>query len=198
VNLEFLQFLPQLAERSALLNYASAVLVTIAASAYAVQIYRSHLRVNIATWGMIVLIDITGLSLAFATGNSNPLIHIAWVVTDVLICFAALSNRANWKWSKLETISLVVCVGSLTSWLVTQSSWSLYGYLVACFFTLLPQAYQYWKNKVLARKSAWIWIVNSLALVMTILSVEIITPEYTVVTLGLLTLNLAMVLIALK
>ncbi len=198
MNLEFLQFLPEISTRSVILSYASGILVSIAASAYAVQIYRSHLKINIATWGMILLIDSIGLSLAFATGNSNPLIHIAWVLTDVFILFAALSNKSNWKWSYIETVSLLICITSLSSWLITQSSWSIYGYLIACLFTLIPQAYQYWKNKALARKSAWIWIINSIALVMTILSVQMLTPEYTVVTLGLLTLNLTMVLIALK
>jgi hypothetical protein len=198
MNLEFLAFLPAIPYERAFLGYAAGIIVSIVATGYAIQIYREHLHVNIATWAMILLIDILGLSLAFSTGNQNPYIHIAWVVTDVLICIAALAHRTNWHWSLRETISLILFLASLYLWQTSEAVLSVVGYLVACFFTLLPQALQYWHDKRLARKSAWIWIMNSVALVMTILSLDVITLEYSVATLGLLVLNLAMVMIALK
>ncbi len=198
MNLELLTLLPHLSMSSKALSYTAGILVAISATAYAFQVYRAHLHANMATWLMVVLIDGFGLVLALATGNSNPAIHIVWVVTDVLICFAILRNTAHWHWKLIETLSLVACITSLTLWVTTDSAFSLYAYLIACAFTLLPQAIQYWKNRTLARKSAWLWIVNSIALVMTILSVQSLTPEYSIVSLGLLVLNLAMVLIALR
>jgi hypothetical protein len=174
------------------------ILVSVVATAYAMQIYRAHLHVNIATWGMILLTDILGLILALTSGNTHPSIHTAWVITDVFICFSILALRSNWKWTHIETLSLTVFVVSVFWWLTSESVWSIAGYLVACFFTLLPQAHQYWYDKRLARKSSWIWIMNSIALVMTILSLHTVTFEYSMVTLGLLTLNLAMVMIALR
>jgi hypothetical protein len=198
VNLELLQLLPHFTVSDKILSYSAGVLVACASTAYAVQIYRARLHANIATWFMVVLIDSLGLMLALETGNSNPTIHIAWVATDVLICLAILRNTAHWHWGRVETLSLTLCVLLLPVWVSTESSLSLYGYLVACGCTLFPQATQYWKNRTLARKSAWLWIINSIALVMTILSVQNLTPEYGVVSLGLLVLNLSMVLIALK
>ena len=198
MNLEFLAFLPEITRGHVYLGYAAGIMVSIVATGYAVQIYREHLRVNIATWGMILLTDILGLTLALGTGNNQPSIHVAWVLTDLFICIAALTRTSNWQWSRTESVSLVLFITSLTLWLITETAWSVIGYLVACFFTLLPQALQYWKDKRLARKSAWIWIMNSIALVMTMLSLGAITFEYSVVTLGLLVLNLAMVLIAVR
>jgi hypothetical protein len=198
MNLELLQLLPHFSVSSKVLSYTAGFLVAIAATGYAFQVYRAHLHANMATWLMVVIIDSLGLILALATGNSSPAIHVVWVVTDVLICIAIFRNIAHWHWKKLETLSLAACLLSLTLWLVSSSSLSLYAYLIACACTLLPQAIQYWHNKTLARKSAWLWIVNSIALVMTILSVESLTPEYSIVSLGLLTLNLLMVLIAVR
>jgi hypothetical protein len=198
MNLELLTLLPHFSLSSKVLSYGAGILVAVSATAYAFQVYRAHLHANMATWLMVVLIDGFGLVLALATGNSSPSIHIVWVVTDILICIAILRNTAHWHWKHIETFSLIACISSLTLWVTTDSSLSLYAYLIACGFTLLPQAIQYWKNRTLARKSAWLWIVNSVALVMTILSVQTLTPEYTIVSLGLLVLNLAMVLIALR
>lgn len=198
MSLEVLELLPITSTMALLLSYGAAALTSTSLILYAYQVYHAHLKTSIATWGMFLVIDFAGLILAIATGSNNPIIHIAWVCTDILICLAALKNRANMRWTYIETVSVIVCLGSLTAWLTTHASWSLIGYLIACAFTMLPQAHQYWTNKLAARKSAWIWVVNSIALVMTILSVQPLTPEYTVLSLGLLTLNLTMVLIALR
>jgi hypothetical protein len=198
VNLEFFAFLPQLDIERVYLSYTAGILVSIVATAYAIQIYKEHLHVNIATWMMIVLIDILGLVLAFSTGNAQPSIHIAWLVTDTLILVTAVSMRANWHWRYIETICLILFVTSLAWWHFDDSVWSIVGYLVACFFTLLPQAIQYWHDRRLAKKSAWIWIMNSIAIVMTLLSLHEISFEYSVAALGLLVMCLAMVMIALK
>lgn len=147
---------------------------------------------------MILLIDILGLILALSSGNTEPYIHFAWVATDMFICFSILSLHANWYWSRVETISLLFFSAAVIWWIYFSSTIAILGYLSACFFTLLPQAIQYWKDKRVARKSAWIWIINSVALVMTILSLGTITPEYSLVSLGLLVLNLSMVLIAVR
>ncbi len=200
MNLELFQFLPHLTVSSKALSYSAGILVAIAATGYAYQVFRAHLHANMATWFMVVLVDSLGLVLALETGNSSPTIHTVWVVTDILICLAILHNTAHWHWKTIETLSLVACALSLALWLSAgeESSISLYAYLVACVFTLLPQAIQYWNNRTLAKRSAWLWIVNSIALVMTILSVQDLTAGYSIVSLGLLTLNLAMVLIALR
>ncbi len=198
MNLEFLSFLPELAIERVYLSYTAGILVSIVATAYAIQIYKERLHVNIATWMMIVLIDVLGLVLAYSSGNAQPSIHIAWLVTDTLILGTALIMRANWHWRYIETISLVMFVTSLAWWHFVDSVWSILGYLVACFFTLLPQAIQYWHHRPLAKKSAWIWIMNSIAIVMTLLSLQDISFEYSVAALGLLVMSLAMVMIALR
>jgi hypothetical protein len=198
MNLEFFTSFPDITYERIYLSYIAGTLVSGVAIAYAIQIYRIHLHVSIATWGMMLLIDMLGLMLALKSGNAHPSIHTARVITDVLICIAILAIKVNWRWTRLETFSFIVFATSVWWWLTLESLWSVFGYLVACAFTILPQAYQSWKDRRLARKSAWIWIVNSVALVMTMLSLHTISFEYSVVTLGLLTLNLAMVLIALR
>ncbi len=198
MNLEFLTLIPDIRYERVYLSYIAGGLVSFVATAYAIQIYKERLHVNIATWGMILLVDILGFVFAISAGNPHPYIHIAWVTTDALICLAALKYKTSWRWSYIESISLVLFICSLLLWRTSEAIWSVLGYLVACFFTLLPQGVQYWKNKHIARKSAWIWIINSIAIVMTMLSLSNITLEYSIATLGLLILNLTMVLIAVR
>lgn len=198
VNLEFLSLLPELSYGRLPWGMLAAILVSVVSTAYAFQIYRYHLHVNVATWAMVLCTDVLGLVLALSGGNTHPFVHLAWVGTDVLICIAAFAMRVHFKWTTIETLSLTTFIISLTLWIMSESYWSIFGYLIACFFTLLPQAVQYWHNRHLAKRSAWMWIMNSIALVMTILSLQTVTPEYSVVSFGLLLLNFGMVLIALR
>jgi hypothetical protein len=198
VNLEFLTLISELSYDRLHFGIIAGVLVSIVATLYAVQIYRLRLNVNIATWGMILLIDVLGLILAFSAGNREPYIHLAWVTTDILICSAIIIRHPHFAWSRFDTASLLLFLISLSVWMISDSELSVFGYLIACFFTLLPQARQYFHDRRIARKSSWIWIMNCIALVMTILSVPVITYEYSLVSLGLLVLNLGMVMIALR
>ncbi len=196
MNFEFLQLQPELFESGQWLGVLSGIIVTLVGLVYAWQIFATSLRVNIATWGMILFMDIVGLTLALKIGNSQPYMHVGWVFSDILICIAALVNQGNWKWTKIESISLFFCLIAVTMWVETPSMWSVAAYLTACFFALLPQARYYWFDESNARKSAWIWFASSTAIVLTIFAIPVITSAYLTVSLGLLTMYITMAYLA--
>ncbi len=198
MNLEIFSLFPELTYDREYFAYGAGILVAVVAIGYAIQVHREKLHINTATWLMILAIDVLGLTLAFGTGNSNPIIHIAWVISDTLICIAAITLHKRFYWSRIDTFSLIFFLLALAWWHLSTSLIAVIGYLVACFFTLLPQAIQYWHNKHIAQKSAWIWLMSSGALVLTIFSLHTLTLEYAVVSFGLLTLYLGMVMIALR
>lgn len=198
MNLEIFSLFSDLAYDRVYLSYGAGILVAIVAIGYALQVHREKLHINTATWLMILAIDVLGLVLALGSGNSNPIIHITWVISDILICTAAITLHKRFYWSRIDSFSLIFFVLALAWWHLSASLIAVIGYLVACFFTLLPQAIQYWHNRHIAQKSAWVWILNCVALVMTILSLQTLTLEYAVVSFGLLTLYLGMVMIAVK
>lgn len=198
MNFEFLQLQPELLGSDQWLGLLSGLLVAVVACIYAWQIFATRMSVNIATWGMILFMDLIGLVLAFNVGNPQPYMHVGWVFSDLLICAAALLNKGNWKWTKIETTSFFLCLAAVIIWLTTQSVWSVYAYLFACGIALLPQARFYWYDEGTARKSAWVWFTSSVAIILTLFAVPILTPTYTIVTFTLLTMYLTMAYLAFR
>jgi hypothetical protein len=198
VNFELLQLQPEIFNSGEWLSVLSGLLVSVVACIYAWQIFATKLQVNIATWSMILLLDIVGLFLALRVGNTQPFMHIGWVFFDLLICVAALLNEGNWKWRRTESVSTVFCSGAILLWIIAPPLWSIYAYLTACVFALFPQARYYWFDEGTARKSSWVWLASSIAIVMTLYAIPVVTPEYLTVTGGLLIMYLSMAYLAFR
>ncbi len=180
------------------LNVTSGLIGWASVSAFAFQIHRMKLHVNLATWGMILLLDVIGLALVILSGNKEPFIQAGWTLAAIFVFIAACVNRGNWEWTLVETFSLVCCVVSIAVWIMSGSAWSLLAYVFAGYFSAIPQAKQYWLDHVEARKSAWLWVVSCFALALAIFGIPSFSPEYSVVPVGFLLLNVAMSWITLR
>jgi hypothetical protein len=151
---------------------ASGVIGMVSASVFAGQIQRFKIKVNLATWTMVLVLDFVGLYLLIAAGNNQPYIQIGWCVAAVLIFLAALNNRGDWKWSAIETYSVATCVAAILVWVLTKSVWSLLGYVAACYVSAIPQAVQYLKQVRHERvQSAWMWMVSVFAISLAIIGI---------------------------
>ena len=177
---------------------ASGAIGAISASVFAGQIHFFKLKVNLATWTMVLILDFVGLALLLAAGNKEPFIQIGWCLAAILIFFAALKNRGDWKWSRTESWSVGACALAVAIWIATGSVWSLLGYLLAAFISVIPQVAQYWTEKREERiKATWLWVVSAFAILLAIIGSPK-TPEYMIVLLGLLVLNAGMTWLTLR
>lgn len=156
------------------LNVIGAIIGTFAAARYAFQVWRKIEKANLATWSVVWALDFVGLYLTYVTGNHEPYIQFGWCVAATLILIAAWSRRGIWRWTNIETITLVVAVASVAVWIIGTKDevavLALSGYIVACFVSVWPQARDYVRHPDVARKSAWMWQTSVLSLVFIIAS----------------------------
>jgi len=169
-------------------TFASGVVGFISASVFAIQIHFFKIKVNLATWTMVLILDFIVVGLLFASGSKEPYLQLGWCAAAVLVFIAALVDRGDWKWTKIETYSVAACVVAVLIWVLTGSIWSLLGYLLACCISAIPQINQYRREERKSRiKSTWMWTVSIFAIVLALLG-NPPTPEVLVLS-GLLVLN---------
>jgi len=156
------------------MNVSGAVIGSLAACLYAVRIWRKVEKANLATWAVVWVLDFVGLYLTYATGNHEPYIQIGWCFAATLILFAIWKRKGDWRWTRIETVTLVICIASVAVWITGAARevaiLALYGYLAACFISVWPQGKDYLKSPDVARKSAWMWQVSMLSLALIITS----------------------------
>ncbi|MEK7639229.1 MAG: hypothetical protein AAB388_03665 [Patescibacteria group bacterium] len=181
-----------------MLTITSGIIGFLSTSVFAGQIQFLRLKVNLATWVMIAVMNYIGLAMVLAAGNTEPYIQIGWCLGATLVLLAALNNRGDWKWTHVETWSMVACGLAVLVWVMTKSVWALFGYILAAYISVVPQVLQYWKQNRDERKgTAWLWIASSIAIVLAVVGSPL-TPEYLIVLIGLLVLNLTMAWLALR
>jgi hypothetical protein len=189
------------------LKFASAVLSGVVscatASTYAYQIHWKKVPVNLATWAMIMFLDVVGLALVVLEGNKEPYMQVGWVVAAFLIMIAAVVNRGDWKWGPVESWATAICTLSALVWAIAKAvdydaRWAIAGYLVACYVSVAPQAIEYWEKPGTGRSSAWLWLWGIPITVMGALGSKEYTPEYLAVPVALLGLNAGMAWLTLR
>jgi len=175
-----------------------AVLGFLVASGFAWQIHYYKLKVNLATWTMILILDIIGLGLLLAAKNNEPFIQIGWCIAATFIFLAALLNRGDWKWGAVETWSVAACSLAVLIWVLTGSVWSLLGYVLAVCISVIPQIVQYLdEERTIRLKTTWVWALSAVAILITIFGSPF-TPKHMIVLVGLLLLNLGVMWLTLR
>lgn len=178
------------------LNMFGAVLGSLAACFYAVRVWLRYERANLATWAIVLVLDVVGLYLTYATGNHEPYIQIGWCVAALLIVAAAFVRKGDWQWTSIDTAVLILCALSVAIWLSSEAVLaSLLGYLIAAFLSALPQARDYVRHPDVARKSAWVWQVSVIAILFPLVAKYVEGKsgiEHTLVYWALIGLNVIM------
>lgn len=187
-----------LVETNPYFTVTGAVLGFVVASGFAWQIHFYKLKVNLATWTMILILDIIGLGLLLAANNNEPFIQIGWCIAATFIFLAAFLNRGDWKWGLVENWSLAACAIAVLIWVLTGSVWSLLGYVVAVCISVIPQVMQYLREERCLRvKVTWVWALSAVAILITMLGSPP-TPKHMIVLVGLLLLNLGVTWLTLR
>ncbi len=179
-----------------LLNIVGTMLGSLAASLYGIRVWMGKEEANLATWLIVLLLDLVGVYLAFVTGNDEPYIQIGWCFAAALIATAAWLRKGSWQWTGTETMVLVLCVASMAIWTISESAYfSLAGYLTAAYLSAFPQGRDYLRDPKAARKSAWVWQVSIVAILFP-LSAKFVEQKYgmghTLIYYALIVLNMIM------
>lgn len=183
---------------SFILNVIGVLLGCVSASLYGIRVWQGKERANLATWGIIYVLDVVGLHLAIETGNDDPLIQFGWCIAAVIILAAAIRRRGNWTWSSTETYVLIACSLSVAVWLLSHKSavfLSLLCFSAAVVLSAIPQARDYMRHPDIARASAWVWQVGTVSVTFT-LTAKVVQGlygvEHTLVYAVILAMNICM------
>ena len=184
------------------LNVFGAVLGSLAAGFYGIRVWLGKEKANLATWSIVLVLDVVGLYLAYATGNHEPYIQLGWCIAAVIIVIAAWVQKGDWVWTQNETVVLIVCTTSVFVWLASEAVLiSLIGYLVAAYLSAWPQARDYLRHPKVARKSAWVWQVSIVAILLP-LTAKLVESKYgigdTLIYWALIGLNLIMSILCMR
>ena len=178
------------------LNIFGAVLGSFAAALYGIRVWMGKEKANLATWSIVLILDVVGVYLTYATGNREPYIQLGWCFAAALIVTAAWIRKGDWAWTKTDTAVLVICAASVAIWLSSEAVLiSLLGYLAAAYLSVWPQAKDYLRNPSIAKKSAWVWQVSIIAILFPLASKLIEQKhgvEHTLIYYALIGLNVMM------
>lgn len=184
------------------LNIFGAVLGSLAAGLYGIRVWLGKEKANLATWSIVLLLDVVGLYLTYVTGNHEPYIQLGWCFAATLIVIAAWVRKGDWLWTRTETVVLVLCIVSVTVWLTSEAVLvSLIGYLMAAYLSVVPQAKDYLRHPEVARKSAWVWQVSIVAILFP-LAAKLVEQKYgighTLIYYALVVLNVLMATLCMR
>ena len=129
---------------------------------FAWDIFQNNLqqKPNVPTWLMVLLLDVTGLVIAYVEGNKKPYLQLGWVLAAVLIVVAIFLRQGIWEITITEIASFVICIIAITLWLIAKNKKTIFGYdikdkaaligmtfqSVAIYVSFTPQAMDYWKT----------------------------------------------------
>lgn len=139
-------------------------------ASFAIQIHLEKLTLNIATWGMICLLDILGLILAFKSGNKKPWLQFGWAFAAVCIVIAILINNHTFSFGLVEYVCIACSLLAVYFWLTEKAEKGLYPYIIAVYISFIPQAIDYWGAP--QPQTWWLWVGSILACVFAIYGAE--------------------------
>lgn len=160
-------------------NLFSLVFGFIPPGAYALNIALGKLpQQNLATWGMVFLIDVIGLSLAYqvykekkgAKISDAPLMQAGWLIASICILVAILSQNRFTQWGPIEMISLLCCVVSIAIWIKKDAQSGLWPYGVAMYVSFAPQLADYLREP--QPETWWLWFGTIVASLLAIFAAK--------------------------
>lgn len=148
----------------------SGVLAFIIPTYFAWTLYVNHMPQNIATWGMVFLLDFLGLILVYKDGNRKPYLQIGWAVAAACILFAVMLTDNPVGWGRTETISGVLCGIAIILWVTMSARKALWAYMIAMYISFVPLMVDYWSKP--QPNTLWLWLWTILTCLLAILGAE--------------------------
>jgi len=115
-----------------------------------VQLVSKSVPLNLATWGMWVIIDTCLLVSNISAGNKRPWSVIGFVTGAVTITTIALikllAGNGQWSWGNTETLSAFCTVLALIAWKVTNNNAGVISITAAMYIAMIPTFVYQWQN----------------------------------------------------
>lgn len=143
---------------------ASGLLGFFITTLFAWTIYRDNIPQNVATWTMIMLLDVLGVILAYKDGNKQPYLQIGWTVAATCVVLAIAFGDSPWQWGQTETISLLLCGVATVLWLMMSARAALFAYMAAMYLSTVPLIVDYWRQPQSGTLWVWLWTIVGCAL----------------------------------
>ena len=145
-------------DRKALINKLTGVFGFAAPTIFAWTVYANEIPQNIATWSMIMFLDLLGLILVYKGGNKKPFLQLGWFAASLLILAAIFFGDSPWHWGATETISLILCGIAILLWQTLDVKYAIWAYCIALFISGVPLMTDYWS--VPQPETLWLWVVT--------------------------------------
>jgi len=174
---------------------ASGILGFLIPAYFGWTLYITHTPQNIATWGMVLVLDALGLTLAYKDGNKKPYMQLGWALAAVGIFGAVVSSGNEIDWGWIETISVLLCGEAVVLWITMSARTAQWAYMAAMYISFLPQMVDYWK--VPQPDTLWLWLMSLVTCLLAILGAEKRDFANTFVPLGAGILNLIITVLCL-
>lgn len=167
--------------------WASGVLGFIVPTYFAWTLYIDRVPQNIATWGMVFILDLLGLVLSYRDGNKKPYMQLGWALASVCILTAMITSGNQSVWGRTETVSVLLCGIAVVLWVTRSARAALWAYMAAMYFSFVPLMADYWK--VPQPDTLWLWLWSVATCLLAILGAERRNFTNTFVPWGALILN---------
>ena len=153
-------------------------------------LYVNKMPQNIATWGMVLALDVLGLVLAIKDGNKKPYMQIGWVLAATCIFVGAFFSESISVWGLTETISVLMCVVAVILWQTLGPKPGLVSYVTAMWISFVPLAMDYLKEP--QSSIAWLWQLTIVSCLLAVVGAEKKDFTNTFVPWGCIGLNVVM------
>lgn len=137
---------------------------------YGWTLYENHSPQNVATWGMVFVLDMLGLILVLKDGNQKPFLQIGWALASICILSAVLLNGSPLGWGRTETISVIIASIAIAIWLTWSAEKALWAYMVAMYVSFYPLMADYWDTP--QPDTLWLWLMTVVSCLLAILGAE--------------------------
>lgn len=171
---------------------ASGVLGFITSASFAWSVYVTHTPQSVATWGMVLALDLLGLVLVYqdVDGNKKPYLQLGWTVAAFFIFSAVMLNGNQFKWGLIESLSVIFCGIAAVLWVTTTARKALWAYMAASYISFFPLLIDYWKKP--QPDTLWLWLMTIVSCLLAILGAEKRNFEHLFIPWAIIGLNIVL------
>ena len=128
---------------------------------FAWTVYQGDIPQNVASWSMILLLDVLGLVLAYRAGNKQPYLQLGWCFAAICIVLAITFGKSPWHWGWVESVSLILAGFAIVLWLTLSAQKALWAYMAATYISYVPLMVDYWEVPQPGTLWLWLWTVGT-------------------------------------
>lgn len=114
------------------------------------QLVLRNVPLNLATWGMWVVIDTCLLYSIVSAGNKRPWSMIGFetgaVTITTISLIKLLAGNGQWSWGGTETLSAICTIFALIVWKMTNGNGGVISITAAMYIAMIPTFMDQWQN----------------------------------------------------